>query len=113
MSNRHVNPDWVELALNVTAKGLEETISASGVAMWAEHEAKKTKAELMLSSLNPEKSATMREAWAITKPEYDAAYRKFCDARGAEIDGKDKFKRAESIISAWQTEERSITRGNI
>ncbi len=27
--------------------------------------------------------------------------------------GKDKLKRAEAIISAWQTEERSMVRGNI
>jgi len=110
LSNRFVKSEWVDLALNVMAEGLERTTGASGQAKWAEHEARKTKAKLMLSEHNPEKSAAMREQWAVCQPEYDRAYKKYCDAHAAEIDGKDQSRKAESIISAWQTEERIIAR---
>jgi hypothetical protein len=111
MQNRFVKEQWVDTALTIMAEGLEDTTSASGVAKMAEYELKKTKAWLMLSPKNPEKSVGMREAWALTQPQYEEAHKKYIAAHSAEMAGKEQSKKAESIISAWQTEERLIHAG--
>lgn len=110
MSNKLITDDMLEAAIQYLATSSPHIAASRANRLRAEHKRKRTRAKLILQSL--EKSATMREAWA----EAHDIYAEACEDEAKAVED-DEFHRnernkADVLIEAWRTENANHRAGS-
>lgn len=104
-----ITEERIEAALHFLATTSEDIAAARAQRLRAEFRRKRVKAELLRKA--NESNAQLREAWAESHPDYAQACEDECDAVQRDEFLRDRRNGADSVVSAWQTEQATARAG--
>jgi len=108
--SRLISDDKIEAALTFLATSSEDIAAARAQRLRAEFRRKRVRADLIRKANEP--NAQMREAWAESHPEYEKACEDECLAVERDEFLRDRRNGADSVVSAWQTEQATARAGS-